>query len=275
MGAGCNLFVTNVRKETAADCASSNGHHSIATALETKMVFTVGPCRVAPCVALSAGRPPVQPSDEGPPALEEAEEDAATSTAEVVGMRDHDLRCLQDQLLIETHQLLGVSVPGARGGWTEEGAYGTAVARCHSLLRRRCYGVTAGPRKPCWKPGWRALLAAVSVPESPCPATRRPMNWRSRPTQPRTAWPRGSAKTSVVYAWPRVRGRWQSPATMSSASRAGSSEWHASVAVPTCTSLLAFRYLHGKIELGEGHGIMCPAYSCYRLVPRVSLFSVT
>ena len=41
MDAGCNLFLTNMQKETAADCATKHGHHGIAAALEAKVVFTV------------------------------------------------------------------------------------------------------------------------------------------------------------------------------------------------------------------------------------------
>lgn len=38
---GADIFATNKREQTAADCAALNKHSSIATLLETKMVFSV------------------------------------------------------------------------------------------------------------------------------------------------------------------------------------------------------------------------------------------
>ena len=38
---GSNVFLTNKKEETAADCATKHNHAEIATTLETKMVFRV------------------------------------------------------------------------------------------------------------------------------------------------------------------------------------------------------------------------------------------
>lgn len=64
--AGCNLFLTNVQKETAADCATKHGHHEIAALLEAKVVFTVS---FAPCPVGLGHPPPLSLSSPAPSSL--------------------------------------------------------------------------------------------------------------------------------------------------------------------------------------------------------------
>jgi len=93
---GSNVFLTNKKEETAADCATKHNHAEIATTLETKMVFRPDDDQ--------------DPSLDPDPALLQEIADAPT------GMRDKDLRTMKDALLIETVQLLGVRAENGGGG---------------------------------------------------------------------------------------------------------------------------------------------------------------
>ena len=49
---------------------------------------------------------------------------------------------------------------------------------------------------------------------------------------------------------------------------------HSKIYIITHNTLLStctHRYLHDKITNGQVHGIVCPQFACYRLVPIVSI----
>lgn len=133
-----DLSVTNKHNQTPADVATEANHTDIATKLETKILFQVSQPLMAwprPLHTHSPLPPPQQndkpvssiepdpahyththhapppPQNDKPISSIEPDADLLHEIANgPMGMKDHDIRSMKDELLIETSHMLGVSL---------------------------------------------------------------------------------------------------------------------------------------------------------------------
>lgn len=110
---GADPTVTNCEGHTPIDVATNGKHESIAKKLETRIVFSVSHSLmrwVWPDYSF------IQPSTVNNGLIIDMDEDASSAPPTVtthippLAMKDQEIQSMKDQLLIETTELLGVSV---------------------------------------------------------------------------------------------------------------------------------------------------------------------
>ncbi|CAI8031040.1 Ankyrin repeat and IBR domain-containing protein 1 [Geodia barretti] len=211
-----DLYVTNKKEQTAADCASECKRSALATLIETRMVFTA--------------------DDDGSSAhVVDPDHTHLMELAEAPsGMRDSDLRSMKDQLLIETSELLGVSL------FTSE-----ALLRHHGWSKEQLLEAwMENPTEVCEKAGVQ-LPTNLGTHNLDTPSVVSPP--RGPPGEEVEGEEGGERECGVCVV-----------------------TFVPDVEVP-CGHVFCRdcwrHYLHQKIEAGDAHSIVCPEYGCFKLVP--------
>ncbi|XP_061677291.1 ankyrin repeat and IBR domain-containing protein 1-like isoform X1 [Syngnathoides biaculeatus] len=222
-----DLFAENENRETPCDCAEKQHHKELALCLESQMVFSLAP------------------EAEGI----EAEYAALDRRELYEGLQPQDLRRLKDMLIVETADMLQAPL------FTAEG-----LLRAHDWDREKLLEAWMTNAEDCCQ---RSGVQMPNPPPSGCnawdtlPSPRTPRTTRSSITSPDhisliTA-DEGCVLVRECGICMSSISVFEEPVDMSCGHEFCRACWEG--------------FLNLKIQEGEAHNILCPAFDCFQLVP--------